>query len=418
VLLACEGGLPEAQGQRVLVHLSHCEACQELVEAEIGVRDVVSRYLSQYDPDRAYVTQHTFSASLRDPEHVRSIRRRDRWASRPAAAAAAVLLMLVTGGLAMPERAEALSGMLSRLASAVQQTLFGSDARQQARTINTSERRPEAPAPAPAPAPAVPADAVDAPDTSPQTAAMRDLPNRDELDLAELDARLVLSDASLDLVRGIRVFSNHKAVRVEGVVPPQRPRRRVVARLNALPYVHASLRTGPAADSANESGTPVTGLSRLVDLRLGDRPEKRTFVPRLAGLVTAINERIHTMRGFAERYSDDTVKDMSPAARGKLQKLLDHHYRLLSADLDALDEHLAILFGSRTRVFPARRAPSDWQHRVNDGFAHAELLDRCLRELRMLDDLPSVPPDDDVPAGHAITDAFGALWNALHAGRP
>jgi hypothetical protein len=414
VLLACEGGLPDAQGQRVLVHLSHCEACQEFVEAEIALRDDVARYLSRYDPDRVYVTQHTFNQSLRNPEHVRSIRRRDRWASRPAMAAAAVLLILMAGGLAMPEQAEALGGMLSRIASVIQQTLFGSDARQQARTINTSERTP-APVAAAVPAPTVPADAED---TAPQGAKMGAPPDRDALDQAELDARLVLSDASLDLIRGIRVFSNHKAVRVEGVVPAQRPRRRVVARLNALPYVHASLRTGPAADSSNESGTPVTGLSRLVDIRLGDRPEKRTFVPRLAGLVTAINERIHTMRGFAERYSDDTVRGLSPAARGKLQKLLDHHYRLLSADLDALDEHLAILFGSRTRVFPTRRAPSDWQHRVNESFAHAELLDRSLRELRMLDELPSVPPDDEVPAGRAVTDAFGALWDALHAGRP
>jgi hypothetical protein len=416
LLLACEGELPEAQGQCVLAHLSRCEACQEFVQGEIALRGDVSLYhLSQYDPNRVYVTQHTLIQKLRDPAHVRSMRPRVRWAHRPALAAAAVMLIAVTSGLAMPERAEALGGMLARFAVVIQQTLFGTEPRQQAHTINRSERTPAA-APAPAPAPTVPADDAE---TSPQTGPKGPLPDRDTLDQAELDARLVLSDASLDLLRGIRVSSTPKAVRVEGIVPAQRPRRRVAARLNALPYVHASLRAGPAAgNGSNELGTPVTGLSRLVDIRLGDRPEKRTFVPKLAGLVSAITARIDTMRGFAERYSDDAVKELSPAARGKLQKLLDHHYQLLSVDLDALDEQLAILFGSRTRVFPTRRAPSDWQQRVNVGFAHAEWLDRSLRELRMLDELPPVPPDDDVPAGRAVTNAFGALWDAVHAGRP
>jgi len=109
---------------------------------------------------------------------------------------------------------------------------------------------------------------------------------------------------------------------------------------------------------------------------------------------------------------------MSPAARAKLQKLLDRHYQSLSADLDALDARFAILFGSSTRVFPTRRAPSDWQERVNSGFAHAESLDRSLRDLLTLDELPPVPAGDETAEGRAVTAAFGALWNAVHAGRP
>ena len=132
-----------------------------------------------------------------------------------------------------------------------------------------------------------------------------------------------------------------------------------------------------------------------------------------------MTDRVHTLHVLAERYSDDAVKELSPAARGKLQKLLDRHYQSLSADLDALDARFAVLFGSATRVFPARRAPADWQQRVNAGVAHAESLDRSLRQLLTLDDLPPVPPEDDAPAGdRAVTIAFGALWDAVHAARP
>jgi hypothetical protein len=272
--------------------------------------------------------------------------------------------------------------------------------------------------PAPAPVPAEPVETVETSRQAPAT-AIGALPDRDTLDQAELDARLVLSYASLDLLRGIHVSSTPKAVRVEGVIPS--PRRRLVARLNALPYVRVSLRAGPAADSsaAGDATTArVTGLSRWVDYRLGDRPEKRTFVPELTRLATAVTERVHTLHGLAARYSDEAVKDMSPAARGKLQKLLDRHYQSLSADLDALDERFAVLFGSTTRVFPARRAPTDWQQRVNTGFTHAESLDRSLRDLLTLDDLPPVPADEDMPEGRAVTAAFGALWDAVHASRP
>jgi hypothetical protein len=288
----------------------------------------------------------------------------------------------------------------------------------QARAIKTSERIPSLPAPAAAPA--EPAESADTPARQTSTTAVGSLPDRDTLDQAELDARLVLSDASLDLLRGIHVSSTPKNVRVEGVIPT--PRRRVVARLNALKYVRVSLRPGPVADGGPGHDAPgktrVTGLARWVDYRLGDRPEKHTFVPELTRLTTAVTERVHTLHGLAERYSDDAVKEMSPAARAKLQKLLDRHYQSLNSDLNDLDARLAVLFGSTTRVFAGRRAPSDWQQRVNSGFTHAESLDRSLRELLTREDLPPVPADEDMPEGRPVRAAFGALWDAVHASRP
>jgi hypothetical protein len=421
VLLACEGELPFAQGQRVLAHLRRCEACQDCVRSDEAIRAAVSAYyLSNFDADRPSLTRgDDFDRTLLEWKQAQSMHLREGRASRVMATAAVILI--VVSGLALPAaHAEGFGGMLARIAAAVRQTLSFEPAGgglRQARAITTSDR-----APAPVPAPAEP---VESPETVRQaaTAAMAALPDRDTLDQAELDARLVLSDASLDLLRGIHVSSTAKAVRVEGVIPA--PRRRVVARLTALPYVRVSLRAGPvAASSATEERAaramtaPLTGLSRWVDYRLGDRPEKQTFVPELMRLATAVTERVHTLHGLAERYSDDAVKDMSPAARAKLQKLLDRHYQSLSIDLDALDARFAILFGSTTRVFPARRAPTDWQQRVNTGFTHAESLDRSLRDLLTIDDLPPVPGDEDMPEGRAVTAAFGALWDAVHAGRP
>jgi hypothetical protein len=422
VLLACEGELPFARGQRVLAHLRHCEACQERVRAEETVLAAVSSYLSRFDAGRPTLAQSgDFDQSLRDWTETRSMHLREGWAGRRVMAAAAVILIVVTGMALPAAHAEGVGGMLRRIAAVVRQTLNFAPAGgglPQARAISKSERTPTVPAPATATA-----EPVDSSDTARQTATtMGAMPDRDTLDLAELDVRLVLSDASLDLLRGIHVSSTRKAVRVEGVIPAPAPRRRVVARLNAISYVRVSLRSGPVA-AGGEARTvavaaPVTGLSRWVDYRLGDRPEKLTFVPELTRLATAVTERIHTLHDLAARYSDDTVKELSPAARAKLQKLLDRHYQSLSADLDALDARFAILFGSTTRVFPARRAPSDWQQRVNIGFAHAASFDRSLHELLTLDDLTPVPAEHDMPEGRAVTAAFGALWDAVHAGRP
>ena len=423
LMLACEGELPFARGQRVLAHLRRCEVCQEHVRAEEAARTVVASYLARFDDDRPTAAPcGDFDLSLRDWKHTRSMHLREGWAGRRVMVAAAVILIVVTG-MALPSaHAEGVGRMLARIAAAVRQTLnFGpaGGGVPQARAISKSERTPALPAPTPAPA--EPTDSVEtARQAATAAAVVTALPDRDALDQAELDARLVLSDASLDLFRGIRVSSTPKNVRVEGVIPA--PRRRVVARLNALPYVRVSLRAGPVVDggegAAGVMAKPQTGLSRWVDYRLGDRPEKQTFVPELTRLATAVTERINTLHGLAARYSDETVKELSPAARAKLQKLLDRHYQSLSNDLDALDARFAILFGSTTRVFPARRAPSDWQERVNRGFAHAESLDRSLRELLSLDDLAAVPAGEEMPEGRAITAAFGALWDTVHAGRP
>ena len=423
VLLACEGELPFAQGQRVLGHLRRCAVCQELVRSNETIMAAVSAdYLSNFDADRpGSARRDDFERSLRALKQAQAAHLYEGWSSRKVMATAAVILIVVAG-MALPSAyAEGFGGMLARVAAAVRQTLSFEPAGvlRQARAVSKSERTPVAPAPAPAPAESV--DSVETTDAARQAAATATmaaaLPDRDTLDQAELDARLVLSDASLDLLRGIHVSSTQKAVRVEGVIPS--PRKRVVARLNALPYVRVSLRAGPvAAGGELAKASPVTGLLRWVDYRLGDRPEKQTFVPELTRLAMAVTERVHTLHGLAERYSDEAVKDMSPAARAKLQKLLDRHYQSLSADLDALDARFAILFGSTTRVFPTRRAPSDWQERVNTGFTHAESLDRSLRDLLTLDDLPPVPANDDMPEGRAVTAAFGALWDAVHAGRP
>jgi hypothetical protein len=423
VLLACEGELPFAQGERVLAHLRRCGPCQEWLRSDEAVRIAVSAYLSTFDADRPQRARcGDFDRNFLEWERTRSMHLREGWAGRRVMATAAVILIVVAG-MALPSaHAEGFGVILARIAAAVRQTLSFEPAGggpRQARVISKSERVPAA-TPAPAPAAAEPAES----DTARQaaTAAMAALPDRDTLDQAELDARLVLSDASLDLLRGIHVSSTQRAVRVEGVIPA--PRRRVVAKLNALPYVRVSLRAGPAADSGAARGgeganaAPVTGLSRWVDYRLGDRPEKQMFVPELTRLATAVTERVHTLHTLAERYSDEAVQDLSETARGKLQKLLDRHYQLLSNDLDALDARLAILFGSTTRVFPTRRAPSDWQQRVNTGFEHAESLDRSLRDLLTLDDLPPVPANDDTAEGRAVTAAFGALWDAVHSARP
>ena len=221
-----------AQGRRVLAHLRHCEACQA-VRADRG-----RGHLGAH----AYLTCHSRRQSRRSgrgatpstvmPARTQTCASRSVcaivWASRRMMAAAAVILIV--------------AGRTGAAVGACREPWRDARPRRggRASTCSTSSRRRDAAGPAirktrtDAGRARARARACRAGGAAGDGASDRDgglmaaLPDRDTLDQAELDARLVLSDASLDLLRGIHVSSTQKAVRVEGVLPAS-PRRRVVA---------------------------------------------------------------------------------------------------------------------------------------------------------------------------------------------
>jgi hypothetical protein len=189
-------------------------------------------------------------------------------------------------------------------------------------------------------------------------------------------------------------------------------------------------RSGEMPGTAMAAPTAGAGLSRWLERTFSDGPgdARRTFVPELTGLVSIVGQRLTTLNDLAVRYAGASGA-MTPAARQKLQELLDLHYRALNADLHALDARLAVLFGSASRSLPSRRAPADWARRAETGLAHAAILDRSVQDLLTHEDLPSEPTrlEIDSPDTHAegqdaqrhdqVSAAFGALWEAVNGGR-
>lgn len=284
------------------------------------------------------------------------------------------------------------------------------------------------------------------------------LPELDALQRAELDARLVLRDAGADLGGDVRVSSGADAVRVEGRIGSAALRRTLSARLAAVPLVHVALSAAPAAADAGApesgatasdasasdapaSGAPAFGamsskavpseavpgetvpseaaarpaLGRWLDRTFGEEPSetKRTFVPRLEGLIHTVTLRLAALDALSSRYADAGAAPLSPAARAKLQRLLDLHYRALNTDLHALDARVAVLFGSTARPEPAEIAPADWARRVDAGLVHARALDRLLDTLLTRDDLLADERQPDGP--RALSREFSALWEAVNA---
>lgn len=275
------------------------------------------------------------------------------------------------------------------------------------------------------------------------------LPELDALQRAELDARLVLRDAGADLGGDVRVSSGADAVRVEGRIGSAALRRALSAQLSAVPLVRVALSAaapaaaeagspefGATTSDASASGAPAFGavssgatsseavpsgaaarpaLGRWLNRTFGEEPSeaKRTFVPRLEGLIHTVTLRLTALDALSSRYADAGAAPLSPAARAKLQRLLDLHYRALNTDLHALDARVAVLFGSTARPEPAEIAPADWARRVDAGLVHARALDRLLDTLLTRDDLLADERQPDGP--RALSREFSALWEAVNA---
>jgi hypothetical protein len=302
--------------------------------------------------------------------------------------------------------------------------------------------------------------------------------DREMLEQAELDARLVLGEAGLSL-RGdvdVRVSSTADAVHVDAGVASEDERQTVIAaveRLDALPHVDAEVHvragagtntglagsanraaTGPVASDRNvsslaapgtvgpvvaASGVTARALDSYLDRALGRVSRTRKeFVPDLVKLVSSVDHRLGTLQDLATRYSDEAARQLTPSAQTKLQRLLDLHYRALNTDLIALDRRLAVLYGATPRSRLLSRAPADWRPRATTGRAHASTLGTDVQHLlthgdEVVRQLSSDAMSSDDHATNGAEDAgqhataprpredsrvartFAALWNAVSA---
>lgn len=265
--------------------------------------------------------------------------------------------------------------------------------------------------------------------TAARPAAAR--PDRDTLDRAELDARLVLRAAGLDLL-GVRVSRMPDRVRVEGGRSEAASHRRAVSQLAALPHVEVRVEvhvapplTQPSPPAAPDSRSTQANGSTSRDALMHWRtrtfrasPEHTTFVPQLTARVTSVRQHAHALQGLALRYSESEAAALSAPAHARLSRLIDLHFLALRADLDELNLRLAVLFGSQTRPRLLRRAPPDWQRRTPIVSAHAARLEDAVEAMLTLDDLPADFHGDaspEVRPVHAVSAAFDTLWETVNS---
>jgi hypothetical protein len=263
-------------------------------------------------------------------------------------------------------------------------------------------------------------------------------PDVETLQQAELDARLVLGRAGLDLTRAIQVTTEKSVVQVAGPVASAAQRQTATTRLGQLAHVHAALRApGPndrtdareLGSSAATAASP-SALAPRLDRRLRAGNALVTFEAELTRGVGRVRQRLETLQALAVRYPDGEVGRLSKPARATLQRLLDLHYDALNQDLADLDARMSIVFGSTTRLFTTPRMPNDWQRRVHASLSQAVNLDELVHTLRTTAPTPAPAPESETasgapPAG-APVDAqseisqrvwrtFGALWDIVYA---
>jgi hypothetical protein len=202
------------------------------------------------------------------------------------------------------------------------------------------------------------------------------------------------------------------------------------------PSAPAPVARGVARESA-ATATPVArttvvrpGLSRWLERNFRPGPDRTMFAPRLQRLVSDVRQQLATLDTLARRYPEEEVEQQwSSADRADLRRRVNDAYDRVSRDLNDLDTHIGVLFGSTSRSLPVKEAPADWRRRAAVALAHAEAMDGQVRQLLTLDDLPSpasgvtnatgatsaTSSTASAPSAPPVMSTFTALWDVVHA---
>jgi hypothetical protein len=152
---------------------------------------------------------------------------------------------------------------------------------------------------------------------SPVVAVASRRPNRDELDRAELHARLVLGHTGLDMRGNVRVSRTPEAVRVEGTLASPGQHRGAGKQLAAIKHVQVDLHVGNLSNTSATQGvvrtvTAKPGLGRWVNRTFDDPAARGSFVTGL----TFDRHRSATSRA-ALRVGETLSQCARPAVAGR-----------------------------------------------------------------------------------------------------
>jgi hypothetical protein len=278
------------------------------------------------------------------------------------------------------------------------------------------------------------------------------------LDDAELDARIALRVLGADLLPHVRVARSVRGITIDGTVPSARQKQALVSRFASLAHVQTMLRVAPDAAGGVAAGAKIgPGLSRWLARTFGQvsidsgaaglagagTPDATNtagnntatintaalgvgpadsaadrYLPDVMSAAAAVQQRVAALRTLASRYPETVVDRLSPAAQAKLQMLVDAHYRALASHMDRLDNHLALILGSTTRMKWAAHAPEAWQQHVAAAVAPTGRLIAAVQALPSVQEELPLPPEVQRGAAEPaimidLRTSFSAVWDAL-----
>jgi hypothetical protein len=192
--------------------------------------------------------------------------------------------------------------------------------------------------------------------------AMPNLPSRQTLDEAELNARLVLCGLDADSAEQLAFSRSSEEVEIRGVVETEERKRQLLAALRSVPYVQVSIFSADDMTSRptaaqlgrniREAYTDVSGPSPLsVMYQAHDRAEEDASQAsqQLLDVTLTIQQESSTITGLFRRFPAES--DLSDRSRAMLAELLTRHFDKLDNALTA-EEHLARTFEAITGQAP------------------------------------------------------------------
>lgn len=261
-------------------------------------------------------------------------------------------------------------------------------------------------------------DVIPVKSTEPGLPAVSGL-EREELDYAELRARLALRAADLDLDERLRIVpsTSQTAVRMEGVTSAgQLDKLREL--LSNVHRIELSIRAGAVAGTVD--GPPVEISRELAGwldrtYGTGDSEAKRRFVPALRRSVDLVGVRLAALNGVSMRYPPSAVRAMPAKHQALFKALIDEHYRAVNETLDACGGYVAVLAGETASLAIARTsAPRDWRSRTSRALQAARDMERLFGP-----ESPLEPPQGEGVAPGSrnrfgIRTAFEQIWNDVN----
>jgi hypothetical protein len=232
----------------------------------------------------------------------------------------------------------------------------------------------------------------------------------DALDRAELEARLALRAADLDL-GAIHVTRTATSIRVAGRLP-ERASSAIIKRLAALPGVEVSLPKGRDPDGESTAAIPAGALAQWLARSFADSNVRASFIPETTRLTRIVGQRLLALDTLARRYPETEVRRLSPAARAAFENLVTSHQEQLTKDVLNLKGRVTALVGAAPRRIPQAGATSNWRHRVTVAIPKARAVEADLHILLSHADLP--PRERTRDGRSPLGTDFDALLSTLN----